>query len=205
MKTKVENFERQELFDMYDSRTNPFSIITTRIDITNIYELCKTKKNIYGTIGYYFTKAMNKIDAFKYVKLDGEIYKYDILNLNYVELLDDGNIGFFTSKFYDDYEEYLENYIKTKNEFMKTKQYNGNEEDGEVWLSCEPWFNFSGIIPPFDKNISTPQLIWDKFIFDNEHVYVNLMIMAHHGFVDGSHIGALINNINEEISKIKSE
>lgn len=204
MKTKVENFKRKEIFNLFDSRMNPFSIITTKIDVTNIYNFCKERKNIYGTIGFFLTKSMNKVEQFKYIKKDGEIYIYDYLSPSYVETLDDGTIGFFLVPFVDDYDEFIENYKTIKQQFL-TNTYVFKEEDlGEVWLSCLPWFNFTAAIPPFDKDVTTPQLIWDKFSFENDRVYVNLMIMAHHGFVDGSHIGKLIENINEEISKIKA-
>lgn len=204
MKMKVDNFNRAEIFKLFNSRMNPFSFITTKIDVTNIYELCKEKKNIYGTIGFYLTKAMNKVEEFKYIKINEEIYKYDYLSPSYVETLKDGNIGFFLVPFVDDYEEFISNYKKLKNDLLEDKYQQANEDLGEVWLSCLPWFNFSSAIPPFDKDITTPQLIWDKFSFENERVYINLMIMAHHGFVDGSHIGKLIENINEEIKKIKA-
>lgn len=184
---------------------NPFSIITTKIDVTNIYNFCKEKKNVYGTMGFYFTKAMNKVKQFKYIKKDGEIYIYDYLSPSYVETLEDGNIGFFLVPFVDNYDEFIENYKNIKQKFLTNTYVFEGEDLGEVQLSCLPWFNFTSAIPPFDKDITTPQLIWDKFSFENDRVYVNLMIMAHHGFVDGSHIGKLIDSINEEISKIKAQ
>ena len=75
----------------------------------------------------------------------------------------------------------------------------------EVWLSCLPWFKFTGVVPPFDPIVTEPQLIWDKYEIIDEHVYINVMIMAHHGFVDGYHIGQLIECINEELDKISED
>jgi len=70
-------------------------------------------------------------------------------------------------------------------------------------LSCQPWFNFTGVIPPFDKSITIPQLIWDRFTFEGNRCYINLMIMVHHGFADGYHIGKLIEKIENTIQNIK--
>lgn len=196
MRTEITNFKRQELFDHYNSRTNPFSMVTTKIDITNIYKKCQKYKHYYATIGYYLTLAMNEVEEFKYRYENGVIYKYDSLRPNFTELLGDETIGFFTCELGDSYEEFLVNYDKAKKELFENKKGLDNDE-GEVWLSCQPWYNFSGLIPPFDKSVTIPQMIWDKYSFEDDKCYINLMMMSHHGFVDGYHIGKLINKIND--------
>lgn len=94
MRTEIKNFKRQELFDMFNSRTNPFSFVTTRIDITNIYKLCEKKKNYYATIGYYLTIALNEVEEFKYTYQDGHIYKYDKIHPSFTDIKEDNIIGF---------------------------------------------------------------------------------------------------------------
>ena len=63
---EIENYKRKDLFDLYHQRTNPFIILTTKIDITNIVEYCKEHRNFYGTFGYLIGKTANNIAAFKY-------------------------------------------------------------------------------------------------------------------------------------------
>lgn len=198
----VENFKRKELFDMYNSRTNPFAIITTRIDITNIYNLCKVKKHYYATIAYFLTKAMNNVDEFKYRYIDGKVYKCDVIRPSFTDILDDNTIGFYTCEMLDDYEEFLVHYDEIKGKFLK-REYKGAEAQDVVWLSCQPWFNFTSAVPPFDTKITIPQFNWDRFTFEGDRCYINLMIMVHHGFADGYHIGKLIENIENTIANIK--
>lgn len=203
MREEVKNFKRKELLDLYNSKDNPFSLITTKIDITIIYNLCKKHGHYYGSIAYFFTKALNRVPEFKYFMEDGVVYKYDVINPSFVDLLEDDMIGFFTCEYKDDYEDFIELYKKTKEEFKSGKLKSEDARGGVVWLSCLPWFNFSGCVPPIDKSVTIPQLIWDKFVFENGRCYVNLLIMAHHGFIDGLHIGKLIHAIEEEIDNIE--
>lgn len=198
----IENFKREEIFKMYNSRTNPFSFVTTRIDITNIYNLCKVKKHYYATIAYYLTKAMNNVDEFKYRYIDGKIYKCEVIRPSFTDILEDNTIGFYTCEMLDDYDDFLEHYDVIKEKFLR-REYRGEETQDVVWLSCQPWFNFTGVIPPFDKSITIPQLIWDRFTFEGNRCYINLMIMVHHGFADGYHIGKLIEKIENTIQNIK--
>ncbi len=202
MKKKIEYFNRQPTFDFYKDKTNPFSIVTTKIDITNIYKLCKKYKHIYATIGYYFTKAMNEVEQFKYTYENGIIYKGERIHPSFTEIREDKSIGFFSCPLIDNYESFIEEYKKRRQSFLDGDVIEEIDDDAVVWLSCEPWFNFSQVVPPFDRYTTIPQMIWDRFQFDNDRCYVNLMIFVHHGFADGYHIGLLINKIEELISLI---
>ena len=202
MRTEVKNYNRKELFDYYHQRSNPFVIITTKIDITNLYKLCKKNKNTYATIAYYLTSAMNEIDEFKYRYEDGKIYKYDVINPSFTQRFKDGNIGFFACDLLNDYDSFIKEFNHVQDTFLETNKSICKENNGDVWISCSPWFHFTSLIPPFDKSITTPQMIWDKFELTNDKCYINLMIMSHHGFTDASHIGLLINKINDQISNI---
>lgn len=199
MKEVIKNFKRQELFDMYNFRSNPFSMVTTRIDITNIYNYCKKHGNHYATLGYVFTKAMNNVEEFKYAYENGNIVKYDIIQPRFTQKFDDETVGFFTCEFQDTYQNYIIEFNKIQDKFYKVGSIPHSEELGVVWLSCQPWFSFTGLVPPFDKSITIPQLNWGKFEIENDRCYVHLMIMSHHGFVDGFHIGKLIEYISQEI------
>lgn len=202
MRQEIINYNRLDLFNSYHSKTNPFSFVTTKMDITKLYNLIRKEKNSYATIGYYIALAANQVDAFKYRYEDGKIYKYDVIKPNFTQMFDDNTIGYFTCDMKDDYHAFIDEYNNILNKFLKNHQsYDGNDS-GEIWLSCEPWFNFTGVITPFDKEITIPQVIWDKFMFDGDKCYINMMIMVHHGFADGYHIGLFINKFKELIDNI---
>lgn len=201
MKHEITNFDRIDLFQQYNKRDNPFLYLTTKVDITNIYKKCK---HYYGSLAYFFNVAINKIDNFKYRYEDGKIYKYDEVRPNFTEMYDGENISFFSCEMKASYEEFMNNYLKVRDKFLHNKKYQDDISNGEIWFSCFPWGNISGLITPYDKSITIPQFIWDKFSFENDHVFINLTIMVHHGFVDGHHIGLFLkyfNEINENIDE----
>lgn len=196
---EVKTFKREELFKHYHSFTNPFIITTTKIDITNIINYCKVHKNLYGTLGYLIAQTANKIDEFKYRYKDGKIYFCDEIQSNYVGKYDDDTIGYFGVPLKDNYSEYIESFIETQNKFKKDKKYSPENDLNEIWLSCQPWFSFSSLVPTYDKEITIPQFIWDKYENINEKYYINLLVMVHHGFADGYHVGKFIHNLQEAI------
>lgn len=201
MKNEIINFERLDLFWQYHNRDNPFIIVTTKIDITKIYQKCK---NYYPALAYFITLAVNKIDNFKYRYIKEKFYKYDILNPSFTDIKPNKEIGFFRCDIdlEENYNCFLSRYKATKEKFIINGENIIGLEENEVWFSCLPWFSFTSLIPPFDKNITIPQFIWDKFEIIDNKCYTNLLIMAHHGFVDGYHISLFLNELNDIINNI---
>lgn len=196
---EIKEFKRKELFEHYNNCDNPFIICTIPIDVTNIVNYCKEHKNFYATMGFLVTKTVNQIDEFKYRYKDKKIYYCDIVKSNFTEMYEDETIGFFGIPYTNDFHEYIENYLETQKEFKRNKKLETESDIDEIWLSCEPWFSFKGFIPPFNKKISIPQFIWDKFEYVDGRYNLNLMIMIHHGFADGFHIAKFINLLKENI------
>jgi len=198
---EIKKFERKELFQHYHGFTNPFAISTIKIDITNIVNYCKKNRNFYATLGFIITKTANQIDAFKYRYKDGKIYYCEELMSNYTQMYEDKTIGYFSIPPINDYKEYIEKFVEIQNEFLKEKKYSKNYKLNEIWLSCNPWCSFTSLIPPFSKEITIPQFIWDKYENVNGKYYINLMIMVHHGFADGYHIGQFVSLLGENIKE----
>lgn len=185
---EVENFERKELFDHYHSFNNPFMILTTKIDVTNIVEYCKKHRNFYATLGFLITKTANEIDAFKYRYKDGKIYYCDEIKSNYTQKYNNGNIGYFDVPSIKNYKEYINKFIEIQNNFLEKEKYSTDNDLNELWLSCETWFSFTGFVPPFNKEITIPQFIWDKYEEVDGKYFIHLVVMVHHGFADGIHL-----------------
>lgn len=196
---EIKNYDRMHLFNHYHSCTNPFVIITNKVDVTNVVDYCKKNKLFYATMGYIVTKTINSMDCFKYRYDNGKIYYCDIVNSNYTEMFDNHNIGYFDVNYCEDYKKYREEYINIHNKFLEDKEYKGESVQDVVWLSCLPWSTFTSLIPPFNKEITIPQFVWDKYHIENGRYYVDLMLLVHHGFADGYHISNFFTKLDENI------
>lgn len=199
MREEVVEFNRLELFKHYNQETNPFLYLTTKVDITNIYNNCK---NYYASIGYLICLVVNEIDNFKYRFEDNKIYKYARINLNFTEMFADHNIGYYSVDLKDNYDDFIKEYKSIREKFQNNHKSYISNSLGEIWVSCAPWFKITSLMTPFDKKVTVPQFIWDKFEFINDRCYINLTIMVHHGFVDGYHIGLFLDKLNDKIANL---
>lgn len=192
-------FEREELFWHYQENTNPFFIITVSIDITNVVRYCKEHKNFYATMGYLITKSVNKIDAFRWRYEDNQFHFYNQVFPNFTQKINDNKIGYFDCPYHENYELFIEGFQKIQMKFYQSQESSLLGEKGSIWLSCLPWVSFQSFVPLFDKNNTTPQFIWDQYQEKDDRYTINLMILAHHGFVDGFHISKFLEILNLEI------
>jgi len=200
---EAKNFKRQELFNHYQSCDNPFMILTTKIDVTNIVNFCKEHKNFYATMGFLITKTVNEIDEFKYRYHEGKIYYCEEVKGNYTQMYDDETIGYFGVPNTNEYSQYIDKFLEIQTKFKEDKNFSAENDIDEIWFSCIPWISFTGLIPPFSKEVTIPQFIWDKYEKINDKYHINLMIMVHHGFADGFHVGKFITLLEENINTFK--
>lgn len=201
MISEIKEFKRKDLFNHYNQRTNPFVIVTTKIDVTEVVNYCKEHKNFYATMGFIINKTANQIDAFKYRYKDENFYYCENVKTGFTQMINEDEIGFFTVPVINELKDYITEFLKIQKEFLSTGKRNIESDMDEIWVSCAPWFSFSSLIPPFDKEITIPQFIWDKYECVDGKYFVNLMVMVHHGFADGYHIGKFVNSLQENINQ----
>ena len=74
MRTEVVDFKRKDLFKAYDMKENPFLYVTTKVDITNIYNKCK---KYYATISsQIFKKLKEDVTIYENQKSFSTYYGY---------------------------------------------------------------------------------------------------------------------------------
>ena len=78
----VESYYRQEVFDFFRPYANPFYSITWELDATAVVSWAKGRGfGVYANLCYFFCKAAQGIDDFRYRLLDGQIVLYDRLDI----------------------------------------------------------------------------------------------------------------------------
>lgn len=194
---EIENFKREELFQKFNAMQNPFIIMTIKVNVTNLVNYAKEHKHFYAMFGYLLAKTVNEVEAFRYRYIDDKYYFCDKVGVSYTERVDDGIV--FFDCYNDDISDFMKEYDEKKEKALSLKKSVSEGRYDVIWVSCFPWNNFSALVSPFDKSITMPQFIWDKYTkVDNEY-YCNMMIMVHHGFADGYHVADFIQKLEKNI------
>ena len=153
---------------------------------------------------YYLHKtleAINKVENFRLRIQNKKVYLYDEIDASATIIREDKTFGFSFMKFHEDINEFnkiaqkeIERMQSTTGIF--TREYPENI----IHFSAVPWINFIGLTHSrnFKVEDSCPKISYGKVMEENGRKSMALSVTAHHGLIDGYHIGLFI----EELQKL---
>lgn len=198
MKQKIDisSWNRKEHFEFFNTFEEPFFGITTQIDMTIAYE--KSKKLQIPFFVYYLHKtiaAINQVENFRYRIEDNEVVLYDEIDASATIMRDDKTFGFSFMKFHSDIQDFAK-IAQTEIERIQTTQGLFTREFPEniIHFSAVPWINFTGLTHSrkFTLKDSCPKVSYGKLMTDNGKQTMAMTVLAHHGLVDGYHMGLFV-------------
>ena len=208
-KTDLDQWKRNELFDFYGKRTNPFYMVTFVQDVTDLYNYAKANRlSFYYAMIWACTKAINMTDAFLYTIEDDEVWHIDRRHPSFTDLNEDGELfHIVTMEADDDIIRFVKNAAeksRTQTEFIDMSL----ETDDLIFISCLPWLEMTAMTnardynDPGTRNDSHPSVSWGKYKKTKEGVEIHICIEVSHRLVDGVHLGMFKKNLDDVISSL---
>ena len=207
MKTKIDlkTWNRSTHYEFFSKFDEPFFGITTPIDCTIAYQKSKTLQIPFFV--YYLHKtlaAVNKIENFR-LRIEGEnVVLYDEIDTSATIMREDKTFGFSFIKFHEDLHEFnktaqIEIQRIQNTPGILTREYPENI----IHFSAVPWINFTGLTHSRNFSIpdSCPKISFGKLIDDNGKKTMALSITAHHGLLDGYHMGLFVEELQNLLNK----
>lgn len=198
MKTKIDiqNWNRKEHFTFFSQFEEPFFSIITPVDCSIALKKAKALKIPFFI--YYLHQtlaAINKVENFR-LRIEGEnVVLYDEIDASATIMRADKTFGFSFMKFHKNIQEFnkmaqeeIERMQGTTGLF--TREYPENI----IHFSAVPWINFTGLTHSRSFSIpdSCPKISFGKVIEENGKKIMSLAVLAHHGLVDGYHMGLFV-------------
>ena len=207
MKRKIDisSWNRKGHLEFFSAFQEPFFGITTTIDCTTAYE--KAKAIQISFFVYYLHKtlaAVNQIENFRY-RIEGEdVFLYEEIDASATIMREDKTFGFSFMKFHKDIHEF-NTIVQKEIERIQTTTGILTREYPEniIHFSAVPWINFTGLTHSRNFGVadSCPKISYGKRVEENGKKSMALSVTAHHGLVDGYHIGLFIEALQTELNK----
>ncbi|AZB29627.1 chloramphenicol acetyltransferase [Chryseobacterium balustinum] len=198
---KLDDWKRKEHFQFFSKFEEPFFGVTINIDCTLAYQQAKEKDNSFFL--YYLYRALeaaNAIENFRYRIIDKEVYLFAQINASATINRPDETFG-FSYMDYDKNEELF--YQKAKEEISRVQQSKGlipaGSGENVIHFSAVPWLDFTSLshARSFTFPDSCPKISFGKITENNGKKLMSVSIHAHHGLMDGFHIGLFAENFQE--------
>jgi chloramphenicol O-acetyltransferase type A len=207
MKQKIDlaTWNRKEHFEFFSTFEEPFFGITTPIDMTVAYEKAKVLQIPFFV--YYLHKtiaAVNQVENFRYRIEKNEVVLYDEIDASATIMREDKTFGFSFIKFDSDIHEFAK-IAQTEIERIQVTPGLFTREFPEniIHFSAIPWINFTSLTHSRSYTLtdSCPKVSWGKLIDENGKKTMSVAVMAHHGLVDGYHMGLFVEALQTELNK----
>ncbi|MEO6488950.1 MAG: chloramphenicol acetyltransferase [Ferruginibacter sp.] len=200
-KINIDEWPRKDHFNFFRQFDEPFFGICVQVDCTIGYETAKRKgMSFFLFYLYQALTAANKTVTFRYRIIGEDIFQYDVVHASPTINRPDGTFGFA----YLDHKENIEEFIKQAQvEIDKVQGSKGliPAVSGEnvIHFSSIPWLNFSSLshARSYSFKDSSPKISFGKMTELDGKRTMPVSIHAHHGLMDGYHVGQFVDTFQE--------
>lgn len=201
----INNWKRKEHFEFFSKFDEPFFGVVSEIDCTFAYQV--VKENNYSFFAYYLHKSLiaaNEVEEFRCRISEDKVIICDKIHASPTIGRDDGTFAFSFLEFNPDFK-IFEKSVKKEIEAVQNStglRLNENEMRNDViHYSSIPWFKFTGLTHArkFNSGDSVPKISFGKIFLREGRKILPVAINAHHGLVDGIHVGKYLSVFQERM------
>ena len=198
------NWKRAMHCMVFRNSVEPAFCITVEIDITEFLEMIRRNKYSFTMAFIYaVTKCANEIEEFRYRFVDGKVVLFNQIDTAFTYLNKETELFKVVNvPMKDSMKEYVLLAEKTAKE---QKEYFTGPLGNDVFqFSPLPWVSYSHISHTNSgkKDNATPLFDWGKYYKRGERTILPFSIQAHHSFVDGLHVGRLVDLLQNYIREV---
>lgn len=175
----------------------PAFCVTVELDITKFLQRVK-ERQISFTLAmvYAVSKCANEIEEFRYRFVDGNVVLYEKIDTAFTWLnRETGLFKVVNVPLTGTMEEYAA-FAKTTAENQK-EYFTGPLGNDVFQCSAMPWVSYTHVSHTNSgkKDNATPLFDWGKYFERDGKILLPFSVQAHHSFVDGLHVGRLVEGL----------
>ena len=203
-KVDLAAWPRREMFEFFSPISNPFYSVTFRLDVTKLRAYTRARGlSFYHSLIWLSTRAMERVEAFSYAIVDGEVVQLESRRPSFTHLKPGSEqFQIVTLPCRDSLEEFCAA-AKEKAEKQDFFIDFAGEGIDMIFFSCLPWLDVTALTNErnLDVDDAVPRLAWGKFTEENGRWTLGYSVEVNHRLIDGVHIGLFA----KELEKLMEE
>lgn len=187
----VENYYRREAFEFFRTYRNPYYSVTFQLRFGRLKALLDARGwKTYLNLCYFFTRAIQPLEDFRYRLKDGGLVLYDAIHLGMTVPATGGLFGFSHFDYTPDATRFnAEAVVPSPDELpdLSTK-----ESSNYVYFTAIPGIPFTAFTHASDDPTDgAPRVAFGKPYRDGDDLWVPVSVQVNHAFIDGRALGEL--------------
>lgn len=200
-KIDIESWSRKELFYFFREFAEPFYGMTVDLDVTKLYRNCKeNNESVFIHSLYTILKAVNNCDPLRLRIVDGELYRFNKINVSPSIGKKDGTFAFGFMYYDEDFSHFKQHMQEEIQRIETVKGMNLTEDarrEDTIHFSAIPWVKFTSLSHAryLKSEESVPKISTGKIHEKDGRMWMPLSIHVHHSLVDGKDVADFIESL----------
>lgn len=191
----IQSWNRREHYEFFSSFEDPMFGLSTELDCTHAYYKCKSLGiPVYHYYLYLSLKAANAVENFRLRIENDLVVSYEVIHASATEIRHDHSFGFTYLPYSENFEDFSSAITAQKIHIENTTGLNLRSDTSRsnlIHYTTLPWVSFKTISHArfSPKSDSIPKIAFGKFVDQHTSRFLPVAVHAHHGLMDGWHVG----------------
>ena len=202
---KPQDTTRASAYELWMKAPNPMVTFFKTLDVTNLMKISQRKQMKFNMLlGFCIGKAAVSIKEFYILPVGEKLVKYDSIAVNTIVKNKIGEVSSCDILYSDDLETFSQEYLKYTTQVAETAQDRDLSSDSMViGTSAIIDTEIDGAVGMNSGIFNNPFIIWGKYRKKGFRYYLPISFQFHHTQMDGSHAGRFLENLQNEINRMK--
>lgn len=203
---KPQDTARAMAYELWMKAPNPMVTFFKTLDVTKLIRAGKKRGMKFNMLlDYCIGKAAADIKEFYTLPVGDELIQYDTIAVNTIVKNRKGELSSCDILYTEDLEEYNRQYLKyTSWSAEECQDRDLSEESMVIGTSAIVDTEIDGAVGMNSGIFNNPFIIWGRYKKKWFRYYLKLSFQFHHTQMDGAHAGRFLENLQREISRIRS-
>ena len=202
---KPKDTTRESAYELWMNAPNPMVSFFKTLDVTNLIRISKRKHMKFNMLmDYCIGKAAVSVKEFYILPVGQKLIRYDFIAVNTIVKNKTGEVSSCDILYTDDLAFFNQDYLKYTAEVAETCQ-DRDLSDGCMVIGTSAIIDteIDGAVGMNSGIFNNPFIIWGKYRKKGFRYYLSISFQFHHTQMDGSHAGRFLENLQNEINRIK--
>ena len=199
------NTTRASAYDLWMNAPNPMVTFFKTLDVTNLIRVSQKRHLKFNMLlDYCIGTAAACVKEFYILPVGETLMQYDTIAVNTIIKNKDGEVSSCDILYTDDLDAFNRDYLTYTAQTAQTCQDRDLSTDSMViGTSAIVDTEVDGAVGMNSGIFNNPFMIWGKYRRKGFRYYLPISFQFHHTQMDGAHAGRFLENLQNEINRIK--
>ena len=202
-----QNTTRAKAYELWIKAPNPMVTFFKTLNVTNLVKISKRKNLKFNMLlDYCIGKAAVKVKEFFILPVGDKLIEYDSIAVNTIVKNKAGEVNSCDIFFKKDLNEFNQDYMKyTLQAAENCQDIDLSDNSMVIGTSAVIDTEIDGAVGMNSGIFNNPFIIWGRYRKKLFRYYLPVSFQFHHTQMDGAHAGKFLENLQDEIKKLRSK